>query len=326
MRERVELSAEVPEELHGTRLDLAAATLFSAYSRSRLQTWIREGSLLVDGRSGRPRDTVRVGERLVVSARLEREVSWQPQDIELRIIHEDDDLLVLDKPAGLVVHPAAGHADGTLVNALLAHDPGLAHLPRAGLVHRLDRDTSGIMAVARTLRAHRELVAQLQARTVRREYCAVCIGAMTGGGTVDAPIGRHPRQRKQMAVLECGGRPAVTHYRVERRFGHHTAIGVSLETGRTHQIRVHLAHRRHPLVGDPVYGGRPRIPRRASAALTEVLRGFGRQALHARRLGLLHPATGDPVAFDCPLPDDMNSLLALLARDDPAPTGDADPR
>lgn len=325
MPERVELSAEVSEELHGTRLDRAASALFPAYSRSRLQTWIREGSLLVDGKSGRPRDTVRAGDRLVVSAQLEREVSWQPQDIELQVVYEDEDLLVLDKPAGLVVHPAAGHADGTLVNALLAHDPGLARLPRAGLVHRLDRDTSGIMAIARTLRAHRALVAQLQARTVRREYCAICVGVMTGGGTVDAPIGRHPRQRKQMAVVEGGGKPAITHYQVEQRFGHHTAIGVNLETGRTHQIRVHLAHRRHPLVGDPVYGGRPRIPRGASAALIEALRGFGRQALHARRLGLLHPVSGEPVAFDCPLPEDMCALIALLVRDDPAQVGDAAP-
>lgn len=325
MPERVELSAEVSEELHGTRLDRAASALFPAYSRSRLQTWIREGSLLVDGKSGRPRDTVRAGNRLVVSAQLEREVPWQPQDIELQVVYEDEDLMLLDKPAGLVVHPAAGHADGTLVNALLAHDPGLARLPRAGLVHRLDRDTSGIMAIARTLRAHRALVAQLQARTMRREYCAICVGVMTGGGTVDAPIGRHPRQRKQMAVLESGGKTAITHYQVEQRFGHHTLIGVSLETGRTHQIRVHLAHRRHPLVGDPVYGGRPRMPRGASAALIEALRGFGRQALHARRLGLLHPASGEPVVFDCSLPDDMCTLIALLARDDPAPVGDAAP-
>jgi len=317
MKETIELAAEVPAELDGDRLDQAAARLFPAYSRSRLQSWIRSGELRVGGEQRRPRDKVSLGETLVVAAEQVQEVGWQPQLIDLDIVHEDGSILVLNKPAGLVVHPAAGHADGTLVNALLAHAPELAQLPRAGIVHRLDMETSGIMVVARSLTAHHHLVAQLQARTVKREYCAVCIGAMTGGGTVDAPMGRHPRQRKKMAVLAFGGKPAITHYRVTRRFGHHTRITVNLETGRTHQIRVHMAHRHYPLVGDPLYGGRPRIPKAASAELIEALRGFPRQALHAQALGLIHPESGEEMRFECPLPADILALLDVLEREDP---------
>jgi 23S rRNA pseudouridine1911/1915/1917 synthase len=254
---------------------------------------------------------------LLINAELEQEVAWQPQDIDLDIIYEDASILVLNKPAGLVVHPGAGHPDGTLVNALLAHAPELAQLPRGGIVHRLDMATSGIMVVARTLAAHNHLVEQLQNRTVKREYCAVCIGAMTGGGTIDEPMGRHPKQRKKMAVLAAGGKPAITHYRIARRFGHHTQITVNLETGRTHQIRVHMAHRHYPLIGDPVYGGRPRIPRGASDVLIDTLRGFRRQALHAQALGLYHPETGEHMQFECPLPEDMRDLLAVLQQEDP---------
>ena len=227
-------------------------------------------------------------------------------------------ILVLNKPAGLVVHPAAGHSRGTLVNAVLAHAPGLEQLPRGGIVHRLDKETSGVLVVAKTLPAHLDLVEQLQARSVKREYVAVCVGAMTGGGTVDAPIGRHPRQRKKMAVVETSGKEAVTHYRLVRRFGHHSRIAVNLETGRTHQIRVHMAYRHHPLVGDPVYGGRPRIPAGASDRLVEALRGFSRQALHAQSLGLLHPGSGEQVQFECPLPRDMRELIDVLEQEDPA--------
>lgn len=317
MKETIELAAEVPAELDGERLDQVAARLFPAYSRSRLQAWIRTGELQVGGEQRRPRDRVRRGDRLVVAAELVQEVGWQAQAIDLDIIYEDHSILVLNKPAGLVVHPAAGHADGTLVNALLAHAPELAQLPRAGIVHRLDMETSGIMVVARSLTAHHHLVAQLQARTVRREYCAVCIGAMTGGGTVDAPMGRHPRLRKKMAVLGNGGKTAITHYRVTRRFAHHTRITVNLETGRTHQIRVHMAHRHYPLVGDPLYGGRPRIPRGASGELIEALRSFPRQALHAQALGLIHPDSGQEMRFECPLPADLVGLLEILEREDP---------
>jgi 23S rRNA pseudouridine1911/1915/1917 synthase len=317
MSDKIELEAVVPENLGGDRLDQVAAQLFPDYSRSRLQAWIKKGELQVDGQQHRPRDKVSAGALLLINAELEQEVGWLPQDIDLDIIYEDASILVLNKPAGLVVHPGAGHADGTLVNALLARAPELAQLPRAGIVHRLDMETSGIMVVARTLAAHHHLVDQLQTRTVKREYCAVCIGAMTGGGTIDEPMGRHPRQRKKMAVLAIGGKSAITHYRIAQRFGHHTRITVNLETGRTHQIRVHMSHRHYPLIGDPVYGGRPRIPKGASDTLIDALRGFRRQALHAQKLGLIHPETGEDMQFECPLPEDMLTLLAVLQREDP---------
>ena len=323
MGEKITLRAVVPVELDGERLDQAAAALFPDYSRSRLQSWIKKGELLADGESCRPRDKVIGGVVLTIETELEQAVGWEPQAIDLDIVYQDDEILVLNKPAGLVVHPAAGHAHGTLVNALLAHAPELASLPRGGIVHRLDKETSGIMVVARSLSAHHSLVDQLQARSVSREYCAVCVGALTGGGTIDQPIGRHPKQRKKMAVLAAGGKPAITHYRVMQRFGHHTHIAVNLETGRTHQIRVHMAYRHNPLIGDPVYGGRPRIPRGASDELIETLRSFRRQALHARVLGLEHPATGETMRFECPIPADIAHLLAVLEREDPPLRHDA---
>jgi 23S rRNA pseudouridine1911/1915/1917 synthase len=317
MPEIIQLEAQVPDSQAGDRLDQVAARLFDEYSRSRLQSWIKDGSLLVDGKQCRPRDKVASGAKLSVNAESEQEVTWKAQDIDLDVVYEDESIIVINKPAGLVVHPAAGHADGTLVNALLNHAPELDQLPRGGIVHRLDMDTSGIMVAARTLAAHHHLVAQLQARTVKRQYCAVCIGTMTGGGTIDEPMGRHPRHRKKMAVVAMGGKPAITHYKVVRRYGHHTRIAVSLETGRTHQIRVHMAHRHYPLIGDPSYGGRPKLPKGASQELIDTLRGFPRQALHAEILGLIHPASGEERQFECPLPDDMIALLDVLAREDP---------
>jgi 23S rRNA pseudouridine1911/1915/1917 synthase len=325
MTQRVELEATVPQEQHGDRLDQVAARLFPDYSRSRLQNWIKQGYLRLDGVQCRPRDRVAGGALLRIDAELEPETGWQPQAAELDIVYEDESIIVLDKPAGLVVHPAAGHADGTLVNALLAHAPELAQVPRGGIVHRLDMETSGLMVVARSLAAHSNLVAQLQARSVKREYCAICVGVMTGGGTIDAPIGRHPRQRKKMAVVAAGGKPAITHYRVTRRFGHHTQVAVSLETGRTHQIRVHLAYRHYPLVGDPVYGGRPRLPRGASEVLIAALRNFPRQALHAQALGLVHPGSGQACRFEAALPADMQELLHVLETEDPPRESDSDP-
>ena len=323
MTERIQQQATVPLELDNDRLDQVAARLFPDYSRSRLQGWIKKGDLLVDGQQLRPRDKVREGAELSIDTEPEQAVGWQPQDIDLDILYEDEHILVLNKPSGLVVHPAAGHADGTLVNALLAHAPEMAQLPRGGIVHRLDMETSGIMVAAKSLLAHQDLVAQLQERTVKREYVAVCIGVMTGGGTVDEPIGRHPKQRKKMAVLVVGGKPAITHYRVTKRFGHHTQIAVNLETGRTHQIRVHMAHKHYPLVGDPTFGGRPKIPKGASDELIAALRGFPRQALHARALGLFHPETGEEVHFECPLPDDLQQLLNVLEAEDPVINNDA---
>jgi 23S rRNA pseudouridine1911/1915/1917 synthase len=310
----VECRAVVPDALAGQRLDQALATLFPDFSRSRLQGWIRAGQVQVDGRELRPRDKVGGGEEIVLSAQLEDETRAEPEAIRLAVLHEDEEILVLDKPAGLVVHPGAGNATGTLVNALLHHRPGLRVLPRAGLVHRLDKDTSGVLVVACTPAAHASLVRQLEERSVRREYEAVCAGVMTGGGSVDAPIGRHPVDRVRMAIRE-GGREAVTHYRVAARFRGHTHVLCTLETGRTHQIRVHLASIRHPIVGDPVYGGRLALPKGASPALIEALRGFRRQALHAARLELVHPGSGQAVRFEAPPAADLQQLLSVLRQD-----------
>jgi len=292
-----------------------AVALFPDFSRSKLQTWIKAGALTVDGAVLRAKDKVSVDQRLLLQAELEPEVSWTGEDIPLDIRFEDEHVLVVNKPAGLVVHPAAGHAAGTLVNALINYAPELECLPRGGIVHRLDKDTSGIMFVARSPLAHRSLVAQLSARTVKREYAAVCVGALSGGGTIAEPIGRHPHARTKMAVIH-NGKPAITHFRLAERFAHYSAITVNLETGRTHQIRVHMAHRHNPLVGDATYGGRPRLPPGASSALTEGLRSFPRQALHARKLAFEHPATGKWVEFGTDLPDDFNALLTLLRAED----------
>ncbi|MDW5376202.1 23S rRNA pseudouridine(1911/1915/1917) synthase RluD [Halomonas sp. HP20-15] len=304
----------IPDSMVGIRLDQAAAELFADFSRERLKGWIKSGALTLDGATAKPKDKVYGGERLVLEAVLEEEVRWQPQAIELAIVHEDDDVLVIDKPAGLVVHPAAGNPDGTLLNALLHHCPALAAIPRAGIVHRLDKDTTGLMVVAKTLAAQTSLVGQLQARSVSREYAAVVTGVMTAGGTVDAPIGRHPKDRKRQAVTESG-KPAVTHYRVVERFRGHSHVRCRLETGRTHQIRVHMAHRRYPLVGDALYGGRLKLPAGASEALKEQLRSFPRQALHAQKLAFIHPASGESVSFRAELPDDLWVLLDGLRAD-----------
>ena len=306
--------ARVPDSAAGRRFDAVLAELFPEFSRSRLAAWIRDGDALLDGRAVRPRDPVRGGELVRLAARLAVETTAEPQDIPLRVLHEDADVIVIDKPAGLVVHPGAGNPDGTLVNALLHRDPSLAALPRAGVVHRLDKDTSGVMVVARTVQAQTALVAQLSARGVHRQYLAVVVGALVAGGTVDAPIDRHPRDRVRMAVRE-DGREAVTHYRLRERFRAHTALECRLETGRTHQIRVHMAHARHPIVGDPLYGGPLRLPKGASDDLAAALRGFGRQALHAETLEFTHPASGEPLRCSAPVPDDLLALMAALRED-----------
>lgn len=314
MSNMIQLAAEVPFDLGGQRLDQVAAQLFSDHSRSRLAGWIKDGRLKVDGAVLRPRDIVHAGSRLELDVELEAQGEWVAQDIELDIVYEDDHILVIDKPTGMVVHPAAGHQDGTLLNALLHHVPHLANVPRAGIVHRLDKDTTGLMVVAKTLEAHTNLVAQLQARSVSRIYEAIVTGVIVAGGTVDAPIGRHGVQRQKMAVIETG-KVAISHYRVLERFRAHTHTRVKLETGRTHQIRVHMTHIGHPLVGDPTYGGRFRIPPGASPTLVESLRDFPRQALHARFLELDHPATGVRMKWESPLPDDFTWLLSLLRQD-----------
>lgn len=304
----------IPAELAGYRFDQALARLFPEYSRSRLTQWVRDGHVLLDERAPRPRDSVMAGQRVCLTVVAEAVTAHAAEALPLDIVYEDEVLLVVNKPAGLVVHPGAGNPAGTLQNALLYHAPGLMHVPRCGLVHRLDKDTSGLLAVARTLEAHTRLVAALQAREFEREYEAVTVGVMTGGGTVDAPIARHSVDRVRMSVRE-GGRPAVTHYRVVKRFRAHTQVSVKLETGRTHQIRVHLAHIHHPLVGDPVYGRRLAMPAGATFTLTETLRSFKRQALHARRLGLRHPASGEFMRWEAPLPQDMQQLLHALDMD-----------
>ena len=310
------LDAEIPAEMHGIRVDQAAVQLFPMYSRSKLQEWILEGSLTVDGGLRRAKDKVSVGQKLAVRAQLIPEVSWAGEKRPLDILFEDEHVLVINKPAGLVVHPAAGHPAGTLVNALLGYAPELEALPRGGIVHRLDKDTSGVMCVARSSLAHRSLVTQLSERTVKREYVAVCQGVLSGGKTIDQPIGRHPTARTKMAVTSSG-KPAITHFQVKERFGHHTAITVNLETGRTHQIRVHLAWYKHPLLGDPVYGGRLRVPKGASDELLSAIRGFPRQALHAQSLRFMHPARDEEVAFTTPLPEDLSQLFSVLRSEDP---------
>ncbi|MHA7855687.1 MULTISPECIES: 23S rRNA pseudouridine(1911/1915/1917) synthase RluD [Marinobacter] len=303
----------VPPQLSDKRLDQAAAELMPEHSRSRLQSWIKSGALTVNGTVRKPRDKVMLDDVLDLDAEPEVQVTWEAEPISLDIVYEDEHLLVINKPAGLVVHPAAGHADGTLVNALLNHAPEVENLPRAGIVHRLDKDTSGIMVVARSLIAHTSLVDQLQTRTMGREYEAVVVGSLTGGATVDAPIGRHPQDRKRMAVVPSG-KPAVTHYRLLERFAAHTHIQCKLESGRTHQIRVHMTHVRHPLVGDPAYGGRLRLPKGTTEELRQALAAFNRQALHARRLTLEHPETGETLSWEVPLPEDMVQLIEALRK------------
>jgi 23S rRNA pseudouridine1911/1915/1917 synthase len=308
------LEIRVPPTAAGYRLDQLLAECCPDYSRSRLQHWIKTGRVLLDGRSCRPKERLRGGEHILLRPELEPEVFDRGEAMPLDILYEDDALLVVNKPAGLVMHPAAGNPKGTLLNGLLAHHPPLARIPRAGIVHRLDKETSGLLVVAKTLPAQNALVSQLQARSVKREYRALVQGVMTAGGSVDAPIARHPVNRLRMAVIESG-KPAVSHYRVLQRFRAHTYVKVELETGRTHQIRVHMAHIHYPLVGDPLYGGRLKLPPAAGDELVEILRGFRRQALHAIRLTLQHPGTGDRLSWEAPLPDDMCQLLSALEQD-----------
>jgi len=295
----------------GRRLDQVLADMLPEFSRSRLQLWIDEGNVRVDGAVCGRRQKVRGGEEVRLRPVLSDLNQCVAQAIPLDVIFEDGHLLVVNKPADFVVHPAAGNPDGTLQNALLHHSPELGRLPRAGIVHRLDKDTTGLLVVAKTMQAHKSLVDQLQARRVNREYRALVQGRLITGGAVDAPIGRHSSERTRMAVI-AGGRPAVSHYRVLERFAAHTLLAVRLETGRTHQIRVHMAHIRHPLVGDRTYGGRPRLPTGLSPELTGALQAFPRQALHAIALGLRHPQTGETMHWEVPMAEDLQVLLDLL--------------
>lgn len=304
----------IPESLAGLRLDQALAEMFPDFSRSRLKAWIKSGDVLVDGESRRPKDRVDGGEEVRLTIAPETAVADPPQAIALDIAYEDEALLVVNKPAGLVVHPGAGNSSGTLLNGLLHYRPELGALPRAGIIHRIDKDTTGVMLIAKTLPAHTALVRMLAEREISRRYRAVCRGVLTGGATIDAPIGRHRADRTRMAIVD-GGRRAVTHFTVLERFRAHTSVDVRLETGRTHQIRVHFAHRGNPLVGDPVYGGRLALPKGASDALIGALRGFRRQALHAARLTFEHPMSATTVDVEAPLPADMAALLDVLSAD-----------
>ena len=314
MTEAKVYKAQLAEEAAGLRLDKALAEQWPGFSRSRLQAWIKSGAVLVDGVAASQRMSVQGGEWVELAYEPEVEVSAAPEPIQLDVVHEDEALIVINKPAGLVVHPGAGNPNGTLQNALLHHAPELAQVPRAGLIHRLDKETSGLLVVARSEAAHTALSAAMKDREISREYCAVVQGVLTAGGEVDAPIGRHARDRKRMAIKQ-GGRMAVTHYRVAERFRQHSFLRLKLETGRTHQIRVPMQHIRHPIVGDPGYSGRLAMPAGASEALRECLQGFRRQALHARRLGLTHPASGDFCEWKAPIPDDMERLLDCLRED-----------
>ena len=314
MSAHISLSAKVPEDLAGSRLDQIAAQLFPEYSRARLQTWIKDGSLRVNSKSLRPRDRVYTGDLLQVEAELVASEQFVAEPIQLDILFEDEDLLVINKPANLVVHPAAGHRQGTLLNGLLHTYPQLEAIPRAGIVHRLDKDTTGLMVVAKNLPSHSYLVQQLQERTVEREYEAIVHGVLTGGGVIDEPLGRHPVNRKKKAVVE-NGKDSVTHYRVLKRFRSHTHVQLNLETGRTHQIRVHMTHINHSLVGDQLYGGRLQLPTACSEKFEQQLRNFKRQALHARRLALIHPSSEESMSWEVVAPEDFQQLLAAINED-----------
>ncbi|MBA6292424.1 23S rRNA pseudouridine(1911/1915/1917) synthase RluD [Colwellia sp. MB3u-70] len=315
MAEIIQHRDTVPESCLGKRFDQTLAVMFPDYSRSRLKEWILAGHITVDGLVvDRPREKMFGGEEVAIDTQVESEVRFQAQDLPLNIVYEDDDILVINKPAGFVVHPGAGNPDGTVLNALLHHCPQLDVVPRAGIVHRLDKDTTGLMVVAKTIAAQTNLVESLQAREITREYEAIASGIMTAGGLVDQPIGRHATKRTHMAVT-FSGRPSVTHYRVMEKFRLHTRLRLRLETGRTHQIRVHMAHITHALAGDPVYGGRPRPPKNASEELREMLRQFKRQALHAAMLSLYHPITGVQMTWHADVPEDMVALADLLRKD-----------
>ena len=315
-KEHILLNAEITEEQENQRFDVAVSVLFSQFSRSRLQQWIKQGFLTLDGKQVKTRDKVFEGQEVKLDVLLEAEAEADvAEDIALDIVYEDAHILVIHKPVGLVVHPGAGNSQGTLMNGLLFHFPALANVPRAGVVHRLDKDTSGLMVVAKTLQAHSSLVAQLQERTVSREYYALTQGVMTAGGTVTVNIGRHPTNRQKQSVLDFGGKEAITHYRVVKRFRAHTLVRCKLETGRTHQIRVHMAHIRFPLIGDKTYAGRPKIPKASDAVFIEALQQFPRQALHAYKLGLIHPESGEYCEWEVGIPEDIQALLDIMQKD-----------
>ncbi|HEG4394288.1 TPA: 23S rRNA pseudouridine(1911/1915/1917) synthase RluD [Morganella morganii] len=315
MAQEIQLTATINESQLGQRLDQALAELFPDYSRSRIKEWILDDRVQVNGRLvNKPKEKMLGGEQISIDALIDEDMRFEPQNLPLNIVYEDDDILVINKPRDFVVHPGAGNPDGTVLNALLYHYPDIADVPRAGIVHRLDKDTTGLMVVAKTVPAQTRLVESLQLREITREYEAVANGRMTAGGKVEEPISRHPTKRTHMAVNPMG-KPALTHYRVMEHFRAHTRLRLRLETGRTHQIRVHMAHINHPLVGDQLYGGRPRPLKGASDEFRDALREFDRQALHATMLRLYHPITGIQMEWHAPIPDDMVKLIEVLKAD-----------
>ena len=308
MTDMIQLSGVIPTSFRGLRLDNALVQLFPGYSRARLQKWIRNGDVSIDGKTLRPKDIVSGGEQIHLHAEMIDENYINPEEIELEIVFEDDHILVINKPAGMVVHPGAGNSFGTLANALLHHDADLKSIPRVGIVHRLDKDTSGLLMIAKNLESHANLIKQLQQKTVSRKYICLVHGEVIAGGTIDAPIGRHPVDRKRMTVIS-GGKTAVTHYRIRTRFELCTLMDIELETGRTHQIRVHMAHIKFPIVGDPVYG--KKIKSTSNKNLL-ALSKISRQALHASNLSFIHPTSGKLCHWNVPLPEDFQLLLESL--------------
>ncbi|KAA0448955.1 MAG: 23S rRNA pseudouridine(1911/1915/1917) synthase RluD [Candidatus Thioglobus sp.] len=304
----------IPNRLIGQRIDSALATMLPDYSRGKISTWIKNGDAFINNKTFKPKDKV-IGNQIVrLEIKATKSNDWKAQDIAISVVYADDDIIVINKPAGLVTHPGAGNWTGTLANALLYYDPTLAQLDRAGIVHRLDKNTSGLMVVARSQLAQKNLVEQLQTHSISREYSAIVYGYMIAGSTVTAPIGRHPKERIKQAVVEEGsGKDAITHYRVIDRFAHHTHIKAILETGRTHQIRVHMAHIGHPLIADPMYGGKIRFPQKAQQQLKDALKNFKRQALHSKKMTLTHPISGEKMSFKATLPQDIQDMLKILS-------------
>ena len=314
MNELIQIDTVIPEEMSGKRLDKALAKLLPEHSRARLQGWIRDGYVLIDKKLMRPRDKIQGGEQVEIRAEIEVQISASPENIPLQIVFEDEYLIIINKPAGLIVHPGAGNPQHTLMNALLHHDQKLDQIPRAGIVHRLDKDTSGLLVIARTPQSHTSLVKQLQTRDMHREYVTIVSGTMTAGGTIDQPIGRHPKHRTRMAIVK-NGRTAITHYRIIRKYRHHTQLQVNLETGRTHQIRVHMTWHHHPIIGDPVYGTKKQLVKGMDANLANIVTAFPRQALHARAIQLLHPHSDELMTWEAPIPEDITELIDSLELD-----------
>ena len=306
----------IPERMTGQRLDVALSEMLPDYSRSKITAWIKSGEALINHKPFKPKDKVNGSEMVELTITQKQNNDWVGEDIPLNVVFEDEDIIVLNKAVGIVTHPGAGNWSGTLANALLHYEPKLATLDRAGIVHRLDKNTSGLMVVSRNEKSQKYLVEQLQKHSVSREYSAIVYGHMVAGGTIDEPIGRDTNDRVKQAVASHG-KEAVTHYRVIDRYQNHTHIKAILETGRTHQIRVHLSHIGYPLMGDPMYGGKVRFPKKADVILKEAIVNFKRQALHARKLTLTHPISGELMSWKAPLPEDMLALLDVLSAYDP---------